>query len=611
MKQLVISFLVAGLLISGPVFCQNRKSDFSDNLALFKYEHEGVKQFNTQKEVDAHKQRIGWWRDAKLGLFIHWGIYAVPAGSWNGKKTMGNGEWIMNSLRIPVKEYEMFATQFNPQNFDAEAWVKLAHQSGAGYIAITAKHHDGFAMYHSKVSEYNVVDATPFKRDPMKELAEACKKYGIKLCFYYSQDIDWHHSGGSGNTWDYTEEDFKANVDNYYEEKCLPQIRELCTNYGEIGAFWFDTPRSIAKHWSEKIYELIRELQPNCIMNSRLGNNTGDYLIAGERGFPGWKISGIDWEHCQTINKSWGYNANLENEAYWLPKEMLLRNLVCMTSYGGNYLLNIGPDKDGNFPQKAVRVFDSFKSWMSINKESLSKASASPFSQGQPWGAVTSQQGKLFLHVFEWPVNNKLVLTGLKNKVESVRIKSENQKLDFIQNKNTNAAQLEIILPDTAPDKLNTVIELEIDGEVEISPYAIQSGIDGFLSIDGHLFNGEDGNLQTQAYFNTVGKYSVEIHSLHNFWGRKEGWTGGLQEGTLSVDGTNLDFILEADTIYQKRWFSYSPIVISKIGKISIREQGPKTISIDGINLYRGVNTGSNYHRKGLKLHYIRFVKDE
>ena len=610
-RSYILYFSIHCSLFALPVHSQTRELKSSDDLALFKYEHEGVKQFYTQAEKHAHSLRIKWWKEAKFGLFLHWGIYAVPAGSWNDGKTLGNGEWIMNSLKIPVKEYEKFATQFNPKQFDAEAWVKLAHESGAGYIAITAKHHDGFAMFQSNASEYNVVDATPFKRDPMKELAEACKKYNIKLCFYYSQDIDWHHPGGHGNTWDYTEEDFKANVDKYYEEKCLPQIKELCTNYGDIGAFWFDTPRSIAKHWSEKIYEVIRELQPNCIMNSRLGNNTGDYLIAGERGFPSWKIPGVDWEHCQTINKSWGYNANLEDEAYWLPTDMLLRNLACMTSYGGNYLLNIGPDKNGNFPDKAVRVFSRFESWMDVNRESIYKASESPFPQGQPWGSVTGKTEKLFLHVFEWPKNNKLVLSGLKNKVKSAKIEEGKLKLDYVQNTNKKAPQLTITIPDSAPDEINTVIELEIDGEAETSQYAIQDGVTGLLSIDGHLFNGEDRKLQAKAFFSMEGEYKIEVHSLHNFWGKESGWTGGNQEGMLTVDGSSIDIKLKADSIYQKPWFSYSPIVKSEIGKISIKKQGLKTIYIDGIDLYRGVNTGPNHHKKGLKLHHVRFVKIE
>ena len=608
MKSQNVNYSFILLLIIGSLSCESQEKKV-DNLALFKYEHEGVTQFESQEEKDAHSLRIGWWREAKLGLFLHWGIYSIPEGSWNGKKTKGNGEWVMNSLKIPVKEYEKFASQFNPKDFDAEAWVKLAKKSGAGYIAITAKHHDGFAMYHSKVSKYNVVDATPFQRDPMKELAEACRKYGVKLCFYYSQDIDWHHPGGYGNNWDYTEEDFKANVDKYYREKCIPQIKELCTNYGDIGAFWFDTPRSIAKHWSTKIYDVIRELQPNCIMNSRLGNDTGDYLIAGERGFPSWKVPGVDWEHCQTINRSWGYNANLEDEKHWLPKDMLLRNLACMTSYGGNYLLNIGPDKNGNFPEKALNVFSEFESWMDVNRESIYKASETPFPQGQPWGAVTSKEGKIFLHVFEWPKNNTLVLSGLKNKVTSVKIKKGDLKLNFVQNKNKKTPQLTITLPTTAPDEINTMIELEIDGNAEVSSYAIQNSVTGQLSIDGHLFNGEDGKLQAAAYFNQEGTYKIEVHSLQNFWGGSDSWTGGNQEGTLTINEKSIDLKFKADSIYKKRWFSYSPIVKSEFGEINIKKQGLKTVFIDGIDLYRGVNMGPKYHRKGLKLHYLRFIK--
>ncbi len=235
----------------------------------------------TSSEEAAREKRLQWWRDARFGMFIHWGLYAVPAGEWKGKQIPGIGEWIMNRARIPVDEYEQLATQFNPVNFNAEEWVRVAKDAGMKYITITAKHHDGFAMFGSKASRYNIVDATPFHRDPLKELAAACQKAGIKLCFYYSQTQDWHEPDADGNTWDFPDES-KKDFAKYLKEKAIPQVRELLTNYGPIGMIWFDTPRKITKEQSEELAALVHQLQPQCLVNGRVGHNAGDYDSAGD-----------------------------------------------------------------------------------------------------------------------------------------------------------------------------------------------------------------------------------------------------------------------------------------------------------------------------------------
>src|SRR5687767_3095086 len=210
----------------------------------------------TAAEEAAKRERLKWFHDAKYGLFIHWGLYAIPAGEWKGQRIPGLGEWIMNRAKIPVKEYEQLAPQFNPVKFDAEEIVRLAKNAGMKYIVITSKHHDGFAMYHSKASKFNIVDATPFKRDPLKELAEAAQKAGIKLGFYYSQTQDWHEPDAVGNTWDFPDED-KKNFAKYLEEKVKPQVTEILTNYGPIGLIWFDTPRNITKEHAQQLVDLV------------------------------------------------------------------------------------------------------------------------------------------------------------------------------------------------------------------------------------------------------------------------------------------------------------------------------------------------------------------
>ena len=209
----------------------------------------------------AREARLSWFREAKYGLFIHWGLYAIPAGEWKGKAVPGIGEWIMNRAKIPVREYEALAAQWNPVKFDAEAWVRLAEDAGMRYIVITSKHHDGFALFDSKASRYDAVDATPFKRDVLKELAEACRKHGIRLGFYYSQAQDWHEPNGAGNTWDFGPDE-KKDFDRYLREKAEPQVRELLTGYGPVALVWFDTPRLMTPERAQRFTDLVRSLQP-------------------------------------------------------------------------------------------------------------------------------------------------------------------------------------------------------------------------------------------------------------------------------------------------------------------------------------------------------------
>src|SRR5215469_5642495 len=213
--------------------------------------------------------KMKWFREAKFGLFIHWGLYAIPAGEWKGQPVPGIGEWIMNRAKIPVAEYEQLAKQFNPVKFNAEDWVKLAEDAGQKYIVITSKHHDGFAMYHSAVSKYNIFDATPFHRDPLKELAEACARHGIKFGFYYSQAQDWHEKNGAGNTWDFGPDD-KKDFDEYLRGKAEPQVKELLTNYGPVCLIWFDTPRMMnVGDRAKRFIDIVHTLQPATLIDGR------------------------------------------------------------------------------------------------------------------------------------------------------------------------------------------------------------------------------------------------------------------------------------------------------------------------------------------------------
>ena len=289
-----------------------------------------------QSKASADKdrdRRFQWFREARFGLFIHWGLYAVPAGEWKGKPIEGIGEWIMNRARIPIAEYELLAKQFNPVKFDADAWVALAKDAGMKYVVITSKHHDGFAMYDSKASRYDIVEATPFGRDPMKELAAACQKHGLKFAFYYSQDQDWHESEASGNVWDFPADDVKKVLGRgYFEGKVKAQVREILTQYGPIGLIWFDTPRLITKEQSQELVDFVHSIQPDCLVSGRVGHGVGDYDSAGDNQISVGSTE-RDWETPVTLNDTWGFK---KDDSNWKEVSVLLRQLVEVAAHSGN-----------------------------------------------------------------------------------------------------------------------------------------------------------------------------------------------------------------------------------------------------------------------------------
>ncbi|WP_411973219.1 alpha-L-fucosidase [Sphingobacterium sp. Lzh-3] len=320
----------------------------------------------------AMSQPAPWFTDSKFGLFLHWGLYSQTAGDWNGHPTKG-GEHFMLYERIPVKTYAKIADQFNPTGFDADHWAQMAHDAGMKYLVITAKHHDGFAMYNSAVSDYNIVKRSPWAKDPMKELAAACKKYGLKLCFYYSLGRDWENpdvptnwptKAGRSNTWDYPDEDAK-DLNKYVENKVKPQLRELLTQYGPIGIIWFDTPELITKKQSQEIKDLIHSIQPDCIINSRIGNGLGDYAVVEQSLV---STARKNWEACITMSENWGYN---RHDTKWKSPELLARNLIEVVSKGGNLLLNVGPKGDGTWPVESQENLRIIGHWMKTNGEAI------------------------------------------------------------------------------------------------------------------------------------------------------------------------------------------------------------------------------------------------
>jgi len=367
---------------------------------------------------------LKWFKEAKFGLFIHWGLYSQLAGTWKGKNYYGSGEWIMNRAKIPVKEYAKVASDFDPVNFNADEWAQLAKDAGIKYIVITAKHHEGFAMYDSKVSDFNIVKATPFKKDPMKALALATAKRGIHFGFYYSQFQDWHEPNGGRNSWDFDES--KKDYKKYYREKAIPQLKELLTNYGPLGIVWFDTPGGLTKQETQNLVDSLHRLQPNSLFSSRVGLGLGDYKDFGDSEVPPVPIKGA-WESIYTHNDSWGY---IRHDMNFKTPKVIIQLLANVASKGGNLMLNVGPDGYGNIPKYSIQFLKETGKWLQKNGESIYGTTYGLIPE-QPWGVSTSKPGKQFLHIFCRPHNGKLWIPDFMGKVSKVYSLSGKQSLKW------------------------------------------------------------------------------------------------------------------------------------------------------------------------------------
>ena len=426
------------------------------------------KEKETVSPLSEQDQRMEWWREARFGLFIHWGLYAQPAGEWKGEEVPGISEWIMARAKIPVAEYEQLATTFNPVKYDAEAWVTLAKEAGMKYIVITSKHHDGFAMFHSKASGYNIVDATPFDRDPLKELAEACERNGIRLGFYYSQAQDWHEPGGT--YWNIEQGEPHWDPDlardslmNYINGKAVPQVKEILENYGGLDILWWDTPRGMTEEAAEAL-QAVADQYPAMITNNRLYRSWPGDFSTPEQHVPPTGLD-YDWEVCMTMNTSWGYKHYDHN---WKSSETLIRMLVDIASKGGNLLLNVGPTAEGEIPGPSVERLKAIGAWMDVNDKSIYGTQASPFFK-LPWGRCTSRSTDegttLYLHVFNWPENKLLKVPGISTKISSIKFLADGAQ-DI--NSYFDGDDLLIELPAQAPDAVNTVLVVECAGSLEV-----------------------------------------------------------------------------------------------------------------------------------------------
>lgn len=539
----------------------------------------------TETELTEQDKRMEWWRDARFGLFVHWGLYAVPAGEWKGEKIPGISEWIMLRAKIPVSEYEKLAKDFNPVKYDAEEWVKMAKDAGMKYIVITSKHHDGFAMFHSKASKYNIVDATPFDRDPLTELAEACDKHGLRLGFYYSQAQDWHEPGGTYAGINRGEPHWDPNLEreplmNYIEDKALPQVKEILENYGGLDILWWDTPIGMTEEAAE-ILQAEADKYPDMLTNNRLyGPWPGDFSTP-EQHVPPTGLD-YDWEVCMTMNTSWGYKHYDDN---WKSTETLIRMLTDIASKGGNLLLNVGPTAEGLIPEPSVVRLKEIGDWMEVNGESIYDTEASPFFK-LPWGRCTHRKTEkgniLYLHVFNWPSENMLRVPGIKTKVKKVYpLADKNQKLSS----SFENGDLIINLPGEVIDPINTVIVLECRGEMNI--------VNNMPSLKG-------GKITLPVEFSFIhnpgyGDHIVLEESEEEIWAtnwispraRIEWMFNCSEPGTYAInaklksgDADSLNIIFEEETIQTAVEPTNGEIAVQDLGRIEIKEAGDLVIEL-------------------------------
>jgi alpha-L-fucosidase len=462
---------------------------------------------DSQTNLDA---RLAWWRDARFGMFIHWGVYSGLGNEFHGRKGGGYAEHIQRILKIPIPVYRQeVAGNFNPTNFNADEWVHLARDAGMKYIVITAKHHDGFAMWPTKVNDYNIMDATPWHHDPMADLKTACDKYGIKFGFYYSQAFDWGNSNAPGNDWEYnnpggdkkiggtdwweTKPEFMASARKYVDTKAIPQLRELIKLY-HPAILWFDTSGKLPPSENLRIMKAVREADPDVVISGRLVHGWGDYDDTTDRpaNFP---PHDGDWEGIPTTDESYGWNPF---DASHKPPSHFIQLLAKASARGGNVLLNIGPMGNGEIDPKDVTILKGIADWWKVNGDSIRGTTRTPLPV-QTWGESTRKGQTLYLHIFDWPTNGQLVVGGLKPDVKNAFMLAfePNQPVaEFFPQcpfTRINPLDVSITLPNsspTIPDKADTVVVLNCAGDIQTDTNRLlqpEFPLDTLRAFDGEL----------------------------------------------------------------------------------------------------------------------------
>lgn len=436
-----------------------------------------VPAFPQTETPEQHNARMAWWRDARFGMFIHWGLYSIPAGEWSGKTSYG--EWIRTSAQIPLEVYDTLPPHFNPVKFNADEWVRMAKDAGMKYIVITSKHHDGFCMFDSKMTDFDIMN-TPYGKDVMTDLAAACRKYGLKFCFYHSI-MDWHHPDYlPRRPWETSRSSEGADFSRYLTY-LKAQLKELLTRYGDISVLWFDGEWESTwnEQYGKELYDYCRSIQPGIIINNRVGAGRMDMegstkagMFGGDFGTPEQQVPAkglpdTDWETCMTMNDHWGYNSHDKN---FKSAKDIIRMLCDIVSKGGNYLLNVGPTAEGVFPQESIDRLAVIGKWMAVNGESIYGTQASPFSD-LGWGRctrkTTGESTTLYFQIFDWPADNNLRIPGLLNEQVNATLLTGQGPVRL---KTTRQEDMLIIrLPAENPDTLCPVVAVRMNGKPDLT----------------------------------------------------------------------------------------------------------------------------------------------
>ncbi|WP_316816100.1 alpha-L-fucosidase [Pedobacter nyackensis] len=605
-KSLIAAF--AGILLSSNCFAQEldgKPENVSGNRNSIPGTRSNVDAYfygNTTSAIqlpveteEQYQQRMKWWKDEKYGMFIHWGLYAVLSGYYNGVRTPSIPEWIQNTLHIPLEEYKKLVSQFNPVKFNADDWARLAKAAGMKYVVLTAKHHDGFALFDSKVTTYDIA-GTPYKKDVVKALKEACHKQGLKFGLYYSHNIDWEHpqnairNGGKRNWNNLT--DFKPeemNKDLYLKEKAYPQLKELLTNYGKIDILWFDMGTGLNSDEVRSFVKICKDLQPEILISSRVGAEVAekeahrdmlfDFYTPDDNFFTGDDLP-MAWEMVGTTNGSWGYR---KDDTHWRTPKMILSSLLACASRNGNYMLNMGPMPNGLMPPEATESILKVGNWLERNGEALYYTKGSPFAWDETWGYVTQKPGKLYLNITQWPENNRLYVKGLLSKPVKITLLGDDKALPFEH----KGSSLSIPLSGISKVELATTIVATFESDkISTTPLAEQ-GEDKNIAlyrIDGHY----DASKKLSAWtfkVHTPGRYRVTITSNEKGSHSKPEWTGADQQGALEVAEQTIPVKLNRDEEKINATLFFYKEIQSHIGQINLPRAGIYTLRLKNFEI--------------------------
>ncbi len=565
--------------------------------------------FETEEEYGA---RMQWWKDAKYGMFIHFGLYSILGGEYNGEVTPKIAEWIQNTLKIPLADYKKLMEKFNPQQFNADEWVSIAKAAGMKYIVITAKHHDGFALFDSKASDYNVMN-TPFKRDIIKEMKEACHKQGLKFGLYYSHNIDWENPNSyigdkeliqRMNTVDFDPAKMDRSV--YLKEKSFPQLKELLTNYGTIDIIWFDMGKGLNDDEIRQFVKVARELQPNIIISSRLGDEVApkdankdmlfDFYTPNDNYFTGDQLA-MPWEMAGTTNSSWGYR---KSDHEWRQPNMMLSSLIASASRNGNYLLNVGPSGNGEIPHEAVENLKVAGAWLKKYGESVYGTQPSPFPWNYNWGYVTQKPNKLYLNISDWPANNQIDLNGLLTKMDNVHVLGNSKPIKFTQ----DGRFLKIDLSGVEKIDLSTPLVVEYKDALKVDP-TISQGSDNTVCLDRitSTYNKDELLCSWKFTIHTPGKYMIDIVSNEKGGHSKPTWTGSEQTGSVQVAGKIIPVVLKRDQERVNPSLFFYKEIVSHVSEVEFFKAGTYTLQL------KNIDVDADKWTEGFGLNRIELIK--